>query len=93
MIWDTLALLFVGMLLGAWLHARFGKPTVEGGWWDFALGLALVTMVRKGFLQVIGAWPLFVDVLGVLPLAILGIAVVISLFTNRPVDESTLGQK
>lgn len=42
LIFDTLSLLFFGLLLGAWLHARFGKPTVEGGWWDVALGLAMV---------------------------------------------------
>ena len=93
MIFDTLSLLVSGLMLGAWLHARFGKPIVEGGWWDVALGLAMVTWVLKAFLQVIGAWPLLEDVLGILPLAILVIAAVISLFTNRPVDESTLGQK
>ena len=32
LIFDTLSLLFFGLLLGARLHARFGKPTVEGGW-------------------------------------------------------------
>jgi hypothetical protein len=85
--------LFFGLLLGAWLHSRFGKPTVQGGWWDFALGLVIVMWVLKAFLQVIGAWPLLEDVLGILPLAILVIAAVISLFANRPVDESTLGQK
>jgi hypothetical protein len=52
LIFDTLSLLFFGLLLGAWLHARFGKPTVEGRWWDFALGLVIldetVTVVRGG---------------------------------------------
>ena len=52
LIFDTLSLLFFGLLLGAWLHARFGKSTVEGGWWDFALGLVIldetVTVVRGG---------------------------------------------
>ena len=93
LIFDTLSLLLFGLLLGAWLHARFGKPTVEGGWWDVALGLAMVTWVLKSFLQVIGTWALLEHVLSILPLAILVIAAVISLFTNRPVDESTLRQK
>lgn len=43
LIFDTLSLLFFGLLLGAWLHARFGKPTVEGRWWDLALGLVILT--------------------------------------------------
>jgi hypothetical protein len=93
MIWDTLSLLVSSLVLGAWLHAKFGKPAIEGGLWDVAVGLAMVTWVLGRFLQVIGAWPLLQDVLGILPLAILAIAAVISLFTNRPVDESTLGQK
>ena len=92
-IFDALSLLFFGLLLGAWLHGRFGKPTFEGGWWNFAVGLAIVVWVLKAFLRVIGALPLLDDVLGILPFAILVIAAVISLFTNRPVDESTLGQK
>jgi len=93
MIWDTLTLLVSGLLLGAWLNARFGKPTVKGGWWDFVLGIVAVSAVLRGFFRAIGALPLVVDVLGVIPLAVVVIAAVIALSTNRPVDESTLGRK
>lgn len=48
LIFDTLSLLFFGLLLGAWLHARFGKSTVEGGWWDFALGLVILMWYSLG---------------------------------------------
>lgn len=92
MIWDTFTLLVSGLMLGAWLHARFGKPIVEGGLWDVAIGIALVTAVLGRFLRAIEA-PFLEDVLGIMPLAVLAIAAVISLFTNRPVDEGRLGQK
>jgi len=93
MIWDTLTLLVSGLLLGAWLHARFGKPIIKGGWWDFGLGIALVSAVLGRFLRAIGALPWLVDLLGVIPFAVIVIAAVIALSTNRPVDESTLGRK
>ena len=93
MIWDTLTLLVSGLLLGAWLHARFGKLIIKGGWWDFGLGIALVSAVLGRFLRAIGALPLLVDLLGVIPFAVVVIAAVIAVSTNRPVDESTLGRK
>jgi hypothetical protein len=93
MIWDTLTLLASGLLLGAWLQARFGKPITQGGWWDVISGVILVALVLKGVLRAIGALPSLVEVLGVVPLLVLLVAAVTATLTNRPVDESTLSGK